>query len=47
MDPELRAALIESGHNPDDPAILQRLADVDRGLAILRKHWHHFDRRTP
>ncbi|MFD6400745.1 hypothetical protein [Nocardia sp. NPDC060249] len=47
MDPELRDALIESGHDPDDPSVLQRLADVDRGLAILRKRWHLTQTQTP
>ncbi|MFC9965711.1 hypothetical protein ACFVH4_15900 [Nocardia ignorata] len=40
MTPELRDALIDAGHDPADPAVLQRLADVDRGLAILRQRWH-------
>lgn len=40
MTPELRDALIESGYNPEDPNVLARLADVDRGLAILRRRWH-------
>lgn len=40
MTPELRDALIESGYNPDDPNVIARLADVDRGLAILRDRWH-------
>ncbi|MFI7524017.1 hypothetical protein [Nocardia salmonicida] len=40
MTPELRDALIESGYDPEAPKVPARLADVDRGLAILRKRWH-------
>lgn len=47
MTPELRDALVDAGYDPADPAVLQRLADVDRGLSILRQRWHHTNPTTP
>ncbi len=40
MSPEDRDALTEAGYDPDDPAVIDRMSAVERGLGLLRQRWH-------
>lgn len=39
MTPEDRAALVEAGYDPDDPAVVERMELVSVGLVLLARRW--------
>lgn len=46
MTPEVRDALIEAGYDPDDPAVRDRMNQVEVALKLLSENWHTV-RRVP